>query len=102
VEYRSYGIKGIYLTPVAASFVGTLEMTGDEDSYEKNFELEFDTTGLKTNTLSGTMDLGGKTINIAELPTEVVFESERSTDNESYYVSGVDLILQPNKIVFKY
>lgn len=102
IEYRSYGIKSIYVTPIAVSFVGTIEMTSDEDTFEKDFELEFDRSGLKTNTLSGSMDLGGKTANIAQLPTEVVFESERSTDNDSYYVSAVDLILQPNKIVFKY
>jgi hypothetical protein len=103
VEYRSYGIKGIYVSPIAVSFVGTLEMTGDTDTFEKDFELEFDRTGVKTNTLSGTMTLGDKSINIADIGADVVFETERTESNgDSIYVSSVDLILQPNKIVFKY
>lgn len=102
IEYRSYGIKSISVIPISASFIGTLEMTGDDDSYEKDIELEFDRTGLKNNTLSGVMNLGDKTVNIPNINTEVVFEAERETNNTSIFVNSVELILQPNKIIFKY
>jgi hypothetical protein len=102
VDYNSSGIKGIQLTPVSVSFVGTLEMHWADDSYEKDFELFFDRSGLKENTLSGTMDLGGKTVNIPQISNEVVFDSERELNGDSYYVSSVEFSLQPNKIIFKY
>jgi hypothetical protein len=102
VDYRSFGIKDIGLTPISVAFVGTLEMQGEDDSYEKDFELFFDRMGLRENTLSGAMDLAGKTVNIPQISDEVVFDAQRESDGDSYYVSSVEFSLQPNKIIFKY
>jgi hypothetical protein len=103
IEYKSYGIRDIYINPVSAYFIGVLELTGDDDSFNKDFELEFDLNGLKTNTLSGAMSLGEKTITVADIGSEVKFEVEKTENTgNSFYVSAVDLILQPNRIIFKY
>jgi hypothetical protein len=103
IEYRSYGIKDVYLSPVSVLIYGSLELTGDNDSFEKDFELEFDRSGLKTNTLSGAMDLGGKNIEIPQMDTEVIFESNRTYEGgDSFYTQAISGRLQPNKIVFEY
>lgn len=103
IEYREFGIKDIYVSPISASFLGEIEMTDANDTYEKEFELEFDTNGIVLNTLSGAMALGGKTIQIPELSKDVKFETEVETENnKSIYVVSVELTLAPNKIIFKY
>lgn len=102
IDYKSFGIRGIGLIPISVSLVGTLEMQGEDDTYEKDFELFFDRTGLKENTLSGSMDLAGKTVNIPQISDEVVFEAQRELEGDSYYVGSVEFSLQPNKIIFKY
>jgi hypothetical protein len=106
IEYRSYGIKDVYLSPVSVLISGSLELTGDDDSFDKDFELEFDRTGLKSNTLSGTMNLGGKSIEIAPLRTNVTFESNRNYDKgDSFYVQAITCDLaakESNKIIFEY
>lgn len=102
VEYSSYGIKSINIIPISVTFIGVVEIIGDEAEYKKDFELSFDRSGLKVNTLSGSMDLGGNVININNLSSEVTFETERVTNNDSYYVSSVTLSLNPNLIIFKY
>jgi hypothetical protein len=102
IEYKSYGIRDINLSPISVSFIGVLEILDEDNSYEKDFEITFNQSGLVSNTFSGAMDLRGKTINIPQISNEVVFDSQRVSDGSGYYVDSVEFSLQPNKIIFKY
>lgn len=105
LEYRSYGIKNIYVSPNSVLLMGELIIDNENDTETKEFEIEYDTTGLKTNTLSGQMKIGNDTVTINDLPKTAVFESKH-TETSSGGVSVDSLEIESGsremKFIFQY
>jgi hypothetical protein len=93
IEYKSYGIKSIELIPISVSLMGTLDLTGDNDSFEKSFEITIEGNEIKDNTLSGESTVGEYgNINISDLTNDnVMLTSKRLSDNQSFYLTGIEI-----------
>jgi hypothetical protein len=93
IEYKSYGIKSIELIPISVSLMGTLDLTGDNDSFEKSFEITIEGNEIKDNTLSGEFTVGGYgNINVSDLTNDnVMLTSKRLSDNQSFYLTGIEI-----------
>jgi hypothetical protein len=93
IEYKSYGIKSIELIPISVSLMGTLDLTGDNDSFEKSFEITIEGNEIKDNTLSGEFTVGEYgNINISDLTNDnVMLTSKRLSDNQSFYLTGIEI-----------
>jgi len=104
LEYRSYGIKNIYLSPQSVYLSGELTIDGENDSTVKDFEIEYTRDGLKMNTLSGNMEIEGNNIQIGDLPQKVEFDSKEMHSNDGVWVSALAIEQSPNliKFIFEY
>jgi hypothetical protein len=93
IEYRSYGIKSIELIPISITLMGDLDLTGDDDSFEKSFEITIEGDKIKDNTLSGGFTVGKYgDINISDLTNDnVMLTSKRISDNQSFYLTGIEI-----------
>jgi hypothetical protein len=93
IEYRSYGIKSIELIPISITLMGDLDLTGDDDSFEKSFEITIEGNEIKDNTLSGGFTVGKYgDINISNLTNDnVMLTSKRISDNQSFYLTGIEI-----------
>jgi hypothetical protein len=93
IEYRSYGIKSIELIPISVTLMGDLDLTGDNDSFEKSFEITIEGNEIKDNTLSGGFTVGKYgDINISNLTNDnVMLTSKRVSDNQSFYLTGIEI-----------
>jgi hypothetical protein len=93
IEYRSYGIKSIELIPISITLMGDLDLTGDDDSFEKSFEITIEGNEIKDNTLSGGFTVGKYgDINISDLTNDnVMLTSKRISDNQSFYLTGIEI-----------
>jgi hypothetical protein len=93
IEYRSYGIKSIELIPISITLMGDLDLTGDNDSFEKSFEITIEGNEIKDNTLSGGFTVGKYgDINISDLTNDnVMLTSKRISDNQSFYLTGIEI-----------
>jgi hypothetical protein len=93
IEYRSYGIKSIELIPISVTLMGDLDLTGDNDSFEKSFEITIEGNEIKDNTLSGGFTVGKYgDINISDLTNDnVMLTSKRISDNQSFYLTGIEI-----------
>lgn len=85
VQYSLRGVEDISLTPVSANIKGFVQLINENDSFEKEFEIEYDNTGLVKNTLSGDFNLGEYgTIKILPLQKQAKFSIIR--DEKDYKV----------------
>ena len=104
-EYRSYGVKNIYLQPKSIYLSGELTIESENDTTSKDFEIEYGLSGLESNTLSGPMDLEGSRVVIGDLPKEVEFAAKRTADNSTgVYATaiGVEMSTKNFKITVEY
>jgi hypothetical protein len=104
LEYRSYGIKNIYVNPESVYLSGELTVDSENDSIVKDFEIEYTRAGLQTNTLSGNMDLEGNNITIGDLPKEAEFDAKDLGHSHGAYVTalGVEQSVRNFKFTFEY
>lgn len=103
IEYRSYGIKSIGLVPSSVYFIGSVELTGDEHEFSKDFEIEVDNSGIKMNTLSGEFVMGDfAKINLGGLPNNVTLTSKRSSEHDSFYVTDVEVSQRGENMVIEF
>jgi hypothetical protein len=93
IEYREYGIKDIYLSPKSALLSGVVRFEGDDDSFDHDFELEYDVTGLKSNTLSGNVKVGNGSVQILDIDKGVKFDTEKSETDWTVYVVQLNVKL---------
>lgn len=102
IEYRSYGIKSIGLVPYSMYFIGSLELTGENHEFSKDFEVEVDNSGIKMNTLSGEFIMGDfAKINLGNLPNNISLESKRLSEHDSFYVTSVGINQQGENMVIE-
>lgn len=102
LEYRSYGIKNIYINPMSVYILGQLTLDSENDSTVKDFEIEYTIGGLKNNTLSGSMEVEGETVVIGELPSKVNFEAKKEHSSDGVWVSVLGIEESPNEIKFTF
>jgi hypothetical protein len=93
IDYMPEGIQSIELIPISISLMGILDLTGDDDSFEKSFEITIEGNEIKDNTLSGGFTVGKYgDINISDLTNDnVMLTSKRISDNQSFYLTGIEI-----------
>jgi len=102
LEYRSYGIKNIYVHPISVFLSGELIIEGENGGVTHDFEIEYGVDGLKSNTLSGDIKIDDQTIKIGDLPKEASFDTEHSSNNHGVWVDGLSIEESIREFKFKF
>ena len=90
VQYTSYGIYGVVFHPIACTIIGELTINGDDDSYDKDFEITYNNHGLVENSFSGEMRLGENSIVIPKLSSNIEMISKYvASHNDNEYFTGI-------------
>lgn len=110
LEYNNAGISGAIVVLREVYLLGEVIVDSDENTYKKDFEITYNEHGIVENSLSGTMNLGDKTLTIPPISKKVELDTMFGGSSNNYFsgIFGKSLNINifddnsPGKIILEY